>query len=161
QARGSGQIVLGRVQGTTIPAYTYSIEPPVPDKPLPTLGTRLLLVAHKDVPARAAFQLVEEVYGSEFGQVLHPPLDAKLMDLPPEFPWHDGAQLYQKRNAPVLSGAVMDSAHKAFAIFAAAASGLFVLWQWRKMQGSAKHSGGFKDYIAQVARIEKRATGTD
>jgi hypothetical protein len=161
KARGSEQIVLGRVQSTMIPAYTYSIEPPVPDKPLPTLGTRLILVAHKDVPARAAYRLVEEVYSSEFGQIVHPPLDARLMELPPEFPWHDGALLWQKRNAPVLSGAVMDSAQKGFAIFAAAASGLFVLWQWRKMQHGAKHAGGLKDYIAQVTRIEKRAIGTD
>jgi hypothetical protein len=149
--------VLGRIQPTTIPAYTYSIEPPVPEKPLPTLGTRLLLVAHKDVPSRAVVQLVEGTYSSDFGQLVHPPLDARLMDLPPEFPWHDGALLYQQRNAPLLSGTVMDSAHKAFAIFAAAASGLFVLWQWAKLYRHAARDRGFKEYITQVTRIEERA----
>jgi TRAP-type uncharacterized transport system substrate-binding protein len=157
QALGEGQVVLGRIQATSISAYTYGIEPPVPDKPLPTIGTRLLLVAHKDVPARAVFQLVEGTYTSEFGQLVHPPLDAKLMDLPPEFPWHAGALLYQQRNAPLLSGAVMDSAHKAFAIFAAAASGLFVLWQWTKLYGNAARNRSFKDYITQITRIEERA----
>jgi TRAP-type uncharacterized transport system substrate-binding protein len=157
QAAGKGEIVLGRIQATTIPAYTYSIEPPVPDRPLPTLGTRLLLVAHKDVPARAAFELVQATYASEFGQIVHPPLDARLMDQPPEFPWHEGAVLYQQRNAPLLSGAVMDSAHKGFAIFAAAASGLFVFWQWLKLHGNVSRHRGFKNYIAQVTRIEERA----
>jgi TRAP-type uncharacterized transport system substrate-binding protein len=156
EAPSRGRMVLGRIQATTIPAYTYGIEPAVPEKPLPTLGTRLLLVAHKDVPARAVFQLVEQTYTSEFGQVVHPPLDARLMDLPPEFPWHDGAVLYQKRNAPLLSGEVMDSAHKGFAIFAAAASGLFVLWQWTKLYGNVTRNKGFKDYIMQVTRIEER-----
>jgi TRAP-type uncharacterized transport system substrate-binding protein len=153
---GSQRIVLERIQAAIIPAFTYGIEPPVPDKPIPTLGTRLLLVAHKDVPARAMFELVEATYNAEFGQILHPPLDAKLMDLPPEFPWHAGALLYLQRNAPLLSGTVMDSAHKAFAIFAAAASGLFVLWQWTKLYGSATRNRGFKECIAQVTRIEER-----
>jgi TRAP-type uncharacterized transport system substrate-binding protein len=153
---GTGQIVLDRIQATTIPAYTYGVEPPVPDKPLPTLGTRLLLVAHKDVPAKAMFELVEATYNAEFGQIVRPPLDARLMDLPPEFPWHAGALLYLQRNAPLLSGAVMDSAHKAFAIFAAAASGLFVLWQWTRFYGSATRNRGFKEYMTQVTRIEER-----
>jgi hypothetical protein len=102
-------------------------------------------------------ELVQATYASKFGQVVQPPLDAKLMDLPPEFPWHDGALVYQQRNAPLLSGAVMDSAHKAFAIFAAAASGLFVLWQWLKLHRSSARHRGFRSYVAQVARIEQRA----
>jgi hypothetical protein len=146
--------LLGRLQPSTIPAYTYGIEPAVPDRPLPTLGTRLVLVAHKDVAAPAVFQLVEEIYASEVGQMVHPPLDAKLMDLPPEFPWHAGTHLFS--NAPLLSGAVMDSAHKAFAIFAAAASGLFVLWQWLKMHRNVTRSRGFKEHITQVTCIEER-----
>src|SRR5262249_6368418 len=106
QPAGEGHIVLSRIESTIIPAYTYGIEPPVPEKPLPTLGTRLLIVAHKDVPSRAIFQLVEATYGSDFGQIEHPPLDPKLLELPPEFPWHEGSQLYQERNSPLLSGAV-------------------------------------------------------
>jgi hypothetical protein len=103
------------------------------------------------------FQLVEATYGAEFGQIVHPPLNPKLLDLPPEFPWHDGAVLYQKRNAPLLSGTVMDSAHKGFAIFAAAASGLFVLWQWSRQYGQQGRDKGFNKYIPQVTRIEEQA----
>src|SRR5262249_57383151 len=53
-----GSIVKGRVQAATIPAFSYSLDPPLPDKPLLPFGTRLLLVAHKDVPPRAAYRLV-------------------------------------------------------------------------------------------------------
>jgi TRAP-type uncharacterized transport system substrate-binding protein len=151
-----GRIVMGRIQAATIPAYTYGIEPAVPEQPLPTLGTRLLLVAHQDVPPRAAFQLAEATYGAEFGQIVRPPLDPKLMDLPPEFPWHDGAVLYQERNAPLLSGTAMDSVHKGAAIFAAAASGLFVLWQWTKQRSRYGRDKGLHRYIAQVTRIDER-----
>jgi TRAP-type uncharacterized transport system substrate-binding protein len=149
-------VVRGRIQAVTVPAFTYGVEPPVPAQPLPTLGTRLLLVAHKDVPARAAYQLVEGTYAAEFGQVVRPPLDARLMELPPEFPWHDGALLYQQRNAPLLSGQAIDSTRNGFAIFAAAASGLFVLWQWSKERRRLSRSRGFNTYIARVTRIEER-----
>jgi TRAP-type uncharacterized transport system substrate-binding protein len=159
QQPAKGHVVMGRIQAATIPAFTYGIEPAVPEKPLPTLGARLLLVAHKDVPARAAFQLVEATYGAEFGQVVRPPLDSKLMDLPPEFPWHSGAELYQKRNAPLLSGETMDSAHKAVAILAALVSGLFVLWQWYKQHAQGGWGKGFHHYIAQVTRLEQSLTG--
>jgi hypothetical protein len=153
---GSERVIKGRIQAVTIPAFAYGVEPPVPEQSLPTLGTRLLLVAHKDVPPRAVYQLVEATYTAEFGRIVRPPLDARLMDLPPEFPWHDGAQLYQQRNAPLLSGEVMDSAHKGFAIFAAAASGLFVLWQWSKLYGQRARNRGLNQYLAQVTRIEER-----
>jgi hypothetical protein len=114
-------------------------------------------VAHKDVPPRAVFELVEAIYGAEFGQIVQPPLDSKLMDLPPEFPWHEGAVLYQQRNAPLLSGQAMDSAHKWMAIFAAAVSGLFVLWQWVKQYNRLRRATAFHKYIAQVTRIEEQA----
>jgi TRAP-type uncharacterized transport system substrate-binding protein len=156
QGPAEERVVMGRIQAATVPAFTYGVEPAVPERPLPTLGTRLLLVAHQDVPPRAVFQLVEATYGAEFGQIVRPPLDSKLMDLPPEFPWHAGAELYQQRNAPLLSGEAMDSAHKGFAIFAAAASGLFVLWQWSKQRGQFGSDKGFNKYIAEVTRIEER-----
>jgi hypothetical protein len=146
------------VQAATVPAFTYGVEPPVPEKRLATLGTRLLLVAHKDVPSRAVYQLVEATYAAQFGQLVHPPLDARLMEMPPGFLWHAGALLYQRRNAPLLSGEVMDSAHKGFAIFAAAASGLFALWQWLKQRGrGGQHKGNA--YISKAASIEEQALG--
>jgi hypothetical protein len=153
-----GRIVMGRIQGVTVPAFTYGVEPAVPERPLPTLGARLLFVAHQDVPPRAVLQLVEATYGAEFGQVVRPPLDSRLMDLPPEFPWHGGAVLYQQRNAPLLSGAAMDSAYKAVAILAAAASGLFVLWQWFKLRSQFLRDRGFIKYINKVAYIETTAS---
>lgn len=156
-----GRIEMGRIHATTIPPFVCSAEPPVPAAPVPTLGTRLLLVAHKDMPARAAYQLIEATYAAEFGRVVHPPLDAKLMDLPPEFPWHPGAQLFLERNRPVVSGAVMDATHKGMAILAAAVSGLFVLWQWSKQHGQFLRDKGLNDYIRGVARIEEQAAGTD
>jgi TRAP-type uncharacterized transport system substrate-binding protein len=152
-----GRVVRGRVQAVVIPAFTYHVEPPVPPTELPTLGTRLLLVTHKDVDAGAVQRLVETVYATEFATVLRPPLDVKLLELPPEFPWHQGTRVYQERNTPVVSGMVMDSAHKGFAIFAAAASGMFVLWQWLRQRNQFLRDRGFSKYINKITYIEETA----
>jgi TRAP-type uncharacterized transport system substrate-binding protein len=143
-----------RVAATSIPAFTYQVEPPVPAAPVPTLGTRLLVVAHQDVDLHAIRQLVEAVYLTEFASATRPPLDTKLLDLPPEFPWHAGTRDYLQRNTPIVSGVMMDATQKGFAIFAAAASGLFVLWQWRQMR--SQFSGGLRGYIGLVAALEAR-----
>src|SRR5262245_31662277 len=150
-----------RIAATVIPAFTYQVEPPVPPTVLPALGTRLLLVAHKDVDAQAIRRLVDAVYATEFAGASRPPLDPKLLDLPPEFPWHEGTRTYLERNTPIVSGVLMDSAHKALAIFAAAASGLFVLWQWLKQRGKFLRDRGFNKYISEVMRIEEEASGLE
>jgi TRAP-type uncharacterized transport system substrate-binding protein len=157
QGTDQRRIEPGRIHATTIPAFACGVDPPVPAKPLSTLGTRLLLVAHKDVPVKAVYSLVEATYAAEFGRVIHPPLDAKLLELPPEFPWHEGALVFQQRNMPLLSGAAMDSAHKGMAILAAAASGLFVLWQWAKQHGQLARNQGFTKHIGEATRIERQA----
>jgi TRAP-type uncharacterized transport system substrate-binding protein len=161
-ARGAPRrIDKGRTFAATIPPFTYSVEPPVPAEPLPSLGNRLLLVAHKDVDAKAVDELIEAVYSSEFSRIIKPPLDPKLMNDPPEFPWHAGAQEYQKRNKPLVSGEMMDSTHKGFAIGAAALTGLFAIWQWWSLRKEAQRSSDFKVYLHHVTRIEERATQLD
>jgi hypothetical protein len=148
----------GHIFTVSIPAFTYGVEPPVPPGPVPTLGARLLLVAHEDVDPQVVRKLVQATLAGKLGQIDRA---AKLMELPPEFPWHAGTRLYQRRNAPLLSGDVADAARKAFAIFAAGVSGLFVLWQWRKMSGQFRKDGGFNHYIHQVARIEEQAAAME
>jgi TRAP-type uncharacterized transport system substrate-binding protein len=140
----------------SIPAFTYGIEPPEPPEPVPTLGARLLLVAHKDVDPQAVRTVLEGVLTSRLAKTSRPPIDARILELPPEYPWHAGTRSYLKRNTPLVSGALMDAAQKGFAILAAAASGLFVLWQWGKQRGQLKHDQGFHDYIRRVTQIEEQ-----
>jgi TRAP-type uncharacterized transport system substrate-binding protein len=147
----------GRTYAVSIPAFTYGVEPPGPPAVVPTLGGRLLLVAHKDVDTQAVRALVEAVLASQVAKRDRPPVDARILELPPEYPWHAGTRLYLKRNMPLVSGTLVDAAQKGFAILAAAASGLFVLWQWSRQYRQHKKDQGFHDYIAQVSRIEEQA----
>jgi TRAP-type uncharacterized transport system substrate-binding protein len=152
-----GSIDQKRTYAVTIPSYTYGVEPPMPAQALPSLGNRLLLVAHENVETEAARRLVEVVYAGEFAKMVRPPLDPKLLDNPPEFPWHPGTSLYLQNNQPLVTKDMMEIYHKAVAILAAAASGLFVLWQWQKLRRESSRLDEFKDYFHRVTRLEEQA----
>jgi TRAP-type uncharacterized transport system substrate-binding protein len=152
-----GGIDPKRTYAVAIPPYTYGVETPVPAQALPSLGNRLLLVAHESVETEAARRLVEAAYAGEFAKTVHPPLDPKLLDHPPEFPWHAGTRLHLQHNQPLVSKDMMDIYHKAVAILAASSSGLFVLWQWQKLRRESSRLDAFKHYFHRVNRLEERA----
>jgi hypothetical protein len=89
---------------------------------------------------------------------MHPPLDPKLMDLPPEMPWQDGAELYRQRNRPMVSGDVMNLAHKGSATLAAAVSGLVVLAGWLLGRRKARKALEFRKMLNEVSRLDEEAT---
>jgi TRAP-type uncharacterized transport system substrate-binding protein len=156
-AQAGHTIDKGRTHPAVIPAFTYGVGPPVPPQALPTLGNRLLLVAHKDVDRRAVEQLIEALYGSKLARISHPPLDAKLMSLPPEMPWHEGAELYRQHARPVVSGDVVNLAHKGTATLAAAASGLIVLWGWLLARRKARKARELRQVLNEVNRLDDEA----
>src|SRR4029079_5291924 len=57
-----------------IPAFSYSVEPPVPDAPLHTVSARLLLIANRQVPAAAIERLLQIMYESDFATHAELPL---------------------------------------------------------------------------------------
>jgi TRAP-type uncharacterized transport system substrate-binding protein len=146
-----------RVYDAMIPAFAYEIEPGVPPEAIHTLGTRLLLVARKDMAATTIRRLLEVVFNSRFSQVLQPPLDSKLLESPPELPWHDGTTEYVRRNSPLIAGDVIDLIEKEVSILGVLAGGLFCLIQWLRRRFRRLRERSFEAYILQVARIERRA----
>ena len=152
-----GDIIQMRTYAVTIPPYTYGVEPPMPAQPLPSLGNRLLLVAHEDVETEVAKRLVEAAYSGEFAKMVSPPLDSKLLDNPPEFPWHSGTRLYLQNNQPLVSKDMMEIFQKSAAILAATASALFVFFQWQRLRNESSRLDEFKRYFHRVNRLEEQA----
>jgi TRAP-type uncharacterized transport system substrate-binding protein len=93
------------IKPTTILPYLYRVTPAVPGRGCCTLGTTLLLVAHKDVPEDAVFQLLKTVYESHFATLTHP---QSLSDASPEYPLHPGAVAYRDRDRPFVSRESLD-----------------------------------------------------
>jgi TRAP-type uncharacterized transport system substrate-binding protein len=155
--RKASRIDRRHVYDATIPAFAYEIEPGVPPEAIHTLGTRLLIVARKDMAATTIRRLLEVVFNSPFSRVLQPPLDARLLDAPPELPWHDGTTEYVRRNSPLIAGDVIDLVEKEVSILGVVAGGLFCLVQWLRRRFRRRRERSFEAYILQVARIEHRA----
>ncbi len=145
------------VYDATIPAFAYEIEPGVPPEAIHTLGTRLLLVARKNIAATTIRRLLEVVFNSPFSQVLQPPLDARLLEAPPELPWHDGTIDYVRRNSPLIAGDVIDLLEKEVSILGVLVGGLFCLSQWLRRRYRWRRERSFEAYILQVAQVERRA----
>ncbi len=156
-AAAATRIERRHVYDAIIPAFAYQIEPGVPPEAIHTLGTRLLLVARKDLAATTVRRLLEVVFHSPFSQVLQPPLDARQLESPPELPWHDGTTEYVRRNSPLIAGDMIDLLEKEVSILGVLAGGVFCLSQWLRRQFRRRRERSFEAYILQVARVERRA----
>jgi TRAP-type uncharacterized transport system substrate-binding protein len=157
QPHTSHTIDKAHTYATTIPAFTYGVEPPTPPVALPTLGTRLLVVANKDVDPRAIERMIECIYGSKFAQVIRPPLDAKMMDMPPELPWHDGAEAFRQSTRPLVSGDVLNLAQKGTVILGSVGSGAVVLWGWLRRRRQTRKGQEFRKLLNDVTRLDEDA----
>ncbi len=146
-----------QIVNTLIPAFTYGVEPGVPEQALPTFGTRLLLVARADVDARAVERLLDAVFATEFSQTARPPLDTKLLEFAPELRWHPGTLDYLRRNQPLIAGDVVDFLEKGVSLTGAILGGLFFLWHWLRQRYRRRRDLGFGSYMAKVTAIERQA----
>ncbi len=152
-----GGISHDLVVEATIPTFTYGLNPAVPANPVQTLGTRLLLVANKDVRPDAISRLLTAAFTTSFAHLAHPPLSTKLLELPPELPMHEGTLVFQEQSKPVNSGEVIDSVEKELSIAGAIVGALFFLWQWLKSRYRRRRESGFEHYIQRVGAIENRS----
>ncbi len=152
-----GAVDKRHVYATTIPAFTYQVEPASPPEPLSTIGTRLLMVAHKRVSGDHVKRLLASLYGSSFIQLEKPGLEASLLDLPPEFPLHVGAELYRQRNKPIIAGDAIDYLEKVLAIAATVAGGTFFVVQWYLRSNRRRREASFASYMERVIQIESES----
>jgi len=147
----------GFVYEASIPAFTYSVDPPVPDRPLRTLATRLLFVANDAVAPASIARTLAVAYSSSFGGVMHPPLDAELLKLPPELPLHRGTREYLSGNAPAITASAIDAAANVLSVGGAVLGSGFFLWQVWHQRSRRVREETFEAYLVKVAAIERRA----
>ena len=142
------------VYNAEIPAYTYSVSPPEPPRPIATFGTRLLMVAHADVPDEAVVRLLDAAYGPSPSGLA---LDPALLDLTPELDWHEGTLAYRERNKPVIIGDVVDFLEKSTSLLGGLLGGGFFLWHWNRQRRRRRRDSGFESYMMKVTALENRA----
>ncbi len=151
------EVDRGSVIDTVVPAYTYTMEPPLPAEPMHTLGSRLLLVANDRVPPGAVERMLDAVFSTRFAHVTYPPLDNSLLRLPPRLALHPGRVKYFENNLPILTNAKVDQINNTLGILGALVGAGWFLWQWWRQQMQARRDLVFGSYMQQVAGIERQA----
>jgi protein-S-isoprenylcysteine O-methyltransferase Ste14/TRAP-type uncharacterized transport system substrate-binding protein len=96
---GGVQVHRSLLTQTTIPAFTYRFDPPVPKEPCLTVGMPLLLVAEDDADPEAVRRLLETLYESPLKNQIRP---QPLEDQVTAFPLHPGTERYLHRSDPIM-----------------------------------------------------------
>jgi len=152
----AAEIDRRQVIDTTIPAFTYEIDPAVPAAPLHTIGSRLLLLANERVPAETVERVLEAVFTAKIAQVTSPPLDRSVLALPSPIELHDGAVAYQHRDMPYITDDTVSALSNSLSVLGALIGGGLFLWQWWRRRTQARRDELFGTYMLRVADVERR-----
>lgn len=141
------------VQSGVIPAYTYGWDPAMPRQDLPTVATRMIVIAHRDAPEEAIRTLLAALHSERFLRQanLRPP-DDSLLDRP-EMALHPGTISWMHRNDPVLTSEGIQGIEslRSFLVSLVIAGFLFLRWY------RARNRHGLDSYLAEVTKIDSEA----
>jgi TRAP-type uncharacterized transport system substrate-binding protein len=149
-----GELDSSRLEAVTIPAYTYGLSPPTPAADCRTFGLRLMLVAHKDVPATAIVRLLRALDG-HITKRYH--IDLSVADQYREFAIHPGAEAFAKGRKPLILGEVLEPVGNVLSVGGAAGAGVLAIWGF--LRGlKAVHPDV---HLRQIDRIERLLRGDE
>jgi TRAP-type uncharacterized transport system substrate-binding protein len=82
------------VQEFVVPAFAYSVSPPVPPVDTRTLATRLVLIGNDNVDDRLVRRVLEVILSPDVASLARPPLDIGLLSSAFQFARHPGTDRY-------------------------------------------------------------------
>ncbi len=139
-----------------IPPYLYGSAPPIPSAPLPTIGARLVLLAHRDLSPELVEEVVETVFESRFARVPDPPLHRSLFEDRPRARFHEGARKYLARERPIVSASDVGRLANTLSVLGTLlGGGIFVRQAWRQRARAARDTA-FGGYQLEIAALERR-----
>jgi TRAP-type uncharacterized transport system substrate-binding protein len=140
------------LEPTTILARSYFGRSSYPEADCETVGMRLLVVARRDVPARAVRPLMEALFEGEFARRILP---RSPRELATQYAIHPAAEDYFDRDKPLAIGPVVEWASKGLSFFGAFSAGALSLYGLLRRKKIRKPS----DYYAEIRQIEQIARG--
>jgi TRAP-type uncharacterized transport system substrate-binding protein len=152
----TGEVRIDRSSFTAVevPAYTYSVDPPVPEKPCRTIATPLLLVAYAPTEPEGISRLLETVYDGPVAGLASPP---PLRNQVPQFPFHEGTERYLRRTEPFFSPELVSALGKAAGGLGAFVSGIVALYGFLRLRQLRR----FESYYQEIRRVELIARGLE
>ncbi|WP_207458103.1 TAXI family TRAP transporter solute-binding subunit [Azospirillum sp. SYSU D00513] len=147
---------LGWVADATILAYTYGVEPPVPEQDSRTIGVNLHLLANAGVPPRAVHALLDALYSPAVQSRLRMSFDEENIALPSGFPLSEGTTSFMARKEPFFSAEMMEDAQAGAGLLASLVSVLLIGVRWFRGKPIKEEfdDAEIKARIAAVAALE-------
>ncbi len=143
-----------QISDIVIPSFSYSAVPPVPEAPLHTIATPMVMIANEHVSAAAVERLMEITYSSNFTRRANlPALDPRKVLKLPDFRLHPGTISYLHRDEPLLNGETISDLENLRSFMVSAALSIFLIWRWYR----ARQSINFETYFDTVSAIERDA----
>jgi len=163
EGRSHGPVSIDRsdVYETIVPPFAYETTPPVPATALPTLGTRLLLLANDRVPAATVTAVLDAVFTSPFARLSHPPLDDDVLSQPTRITLHPGTVAYIARNRPFVSDERVSELSNAVSIVGALGGSSLFLWQWRRQRVQRAREELFTSYLRRLADVSRKVADVE
>jgi hypothetical protein len=145
------------VVDTVIPGFVYGTDPASPPEALHTLGTRLLLVAHRAVSAETVERVLDAIFHSRFARIVEPPLDRSVLALPRRLPRHPGTLEFEKQGQPLITADNVDEFSNTLSVLGALIGGSIALWSAWKQRKRARADQLFGEFLLRVAEVERKA----
>lgn len=148
------QLRNDRVEAVTIPAFAYGIQPASPAYDCETIGLRLLLVAHKDIPSDALFNALRSMTDAA---AMHTQVSLDVTNPNPEFPVHSGAEAFLQARRPINLGEILGPTTDALSVFGATVAGCLAMWGFVRGLRSIHPDV----HLRQIDRIERLLQGNE
>jgi TRAP-type uncharacterized transport system substrate-binding protein len=140
-----------------IPAFAYSVSPPVPPRSVPSIGSRMLLVTHSRTRPVTVARVLEVVLSSRWANAAQPPVDKGVLAVPPEFPLHPGAIEFRDRDRPIVTSESIGFASNALQVLLPFCGGLLCLRGWIRKRRLAGREEGLEHFLGLVSEVGRRA----
>jgi TRAP-type uncharacterized transport system substrate-binding protein len=147
------------VEEAIVPAFVYSVLPPVPQVDTRTIATRLTLVGGGRLDNRMVGEVLELIFSPEVSEFSKPELSVELLETNFQFARHPGTDIYLNSLKPVdVDGAFTNYGRLVevwgliITLYIGAAKGLK---SWRQRKVSDRASVG--NFLAQVIEVEAQA----
>jgi hypothetical protein len=139
---------------TTIPAYTYRFDPPMPAQACPTVGMPLLLVADQDADPETVRRLLETIYESPLrNQIRAQPLEEQVA----AFPLHPATERYMHRTEPILKPEHASKIGPLLGGVGTLITGLIAFYGYMRLRKLKR----FESYYREIGRIDMLARGLE
>lgn len=145
------------VEEAVIPAFVYSVLPPVPPADTRTVATRLMLVGSGGLDNRTVEKVLGLVMSPDISHIVEPKLSVELLDSSFQFQRHPGTDSYLASLRPFNVDGAFDAYQRMVEIWGILVALFFAgsnSWKWWKERRHRQRKHSVGDFMSQVLAVE-------